>query len=69
MTMSAGLFLVDEAPSLSVVRNRTYHVGCTGERSVPVTVALGYRSAISMAHKPVPVPISRIRRGLSRGER
>jgi len=33
--------------------------GCMGDRSVPVTCALEYSSAKSMAHIPVPVPMSR----------
>ena len=37
----------------------TYYDGWIGERSVPSTLALGYWSAKSMAHFPVPVAKSR----------
>ena len=40
-------------------RRETYYVGWIGERSVPITFALGYWSAKSMAHFPVPVAKSR----------
>ena len=47
----------------------SYHDGWTGDRSVPTILAFGYRSAISMAQIPVPVPRSSIRWGLNSGAR
>jgi len=40
-------------------------VGWMGLRSVPITTAFGYLSATSIAHIPVPVPISMMSCGLS----
>lgn len=53
----------------SYVGASSYQVGWMGDKSVPVTIAFGNRSAISMAQRPVPVPMSRIRLGFSRGAR
>lgn len=47
----------------------SHQLGWTGERSVPVTVELGYWSAISIAQIPVPVPTSKILIGFNRGAR
>ncbi len=44
----------------------SYHIGWTGERSVPITVASGNRSAISITQIPVPVPMSSIYFGSTR---
>lgn len=47
----------------------SHQLGWTGERSVPITVELGYLSAISIAQIPVPVPTSKILIGFDRGAR
>ncbi len=44
-----------------------YHVGCVGLKSVPIIVASGNSSAMSIDQMPVPVPMSRILSGFSIG--
>jgi len=50
-----------DASSISNLQFGGMKVGCVGARSVPITSADGYWSAMSMAHIPVPVPISMMR--------
>ena len=45
--------------------NQVYQVGCVALRSVPIIWELGNSSAISMAHMPVPVPMSSMFFGFS----
>jgi hypothetical protein len=49
------------ASSISNLQFCGAKLGCVGARSVPITSADGYWSAISIAQIPVPVPISMIR--------